>query len=125
MRLNLNILKNCKNILQKAQSQQKVTYQDVSKYPSVSRDLALVLDKNISFDQLKKVAFSLNINLLKHIDLFDIYENENQLGADKKSYALSFKFESLDHLMTSEEIEKVMEHLIKAFESKVGAIIRR
>jgi len=87
--------------------------------------LALILDKNISFDQLKKVAFSLNINLLKHIDLFDIYENENQLGADKKSYALSFIFESLDHLMTSEEIEKVMEVLIKAFESKVGAIIRR
>ncbi|MBL0235260.1 MAG: phenylalanine--tRNA ligase subunit beta [Saprospiraceae bacterium] len=113
------------DVLQITQSQQKVTYKDVSKYPSVSRDLALILDKNISFDQLKKEAFSLNINLLKHIDLFDIYENENQLGADKKSYALSFIFESLDHLMTSEEIEKVMERLIKAFESKVGAIIRR
>ena len=113
------------DVLQITQSQQKVTYKDVSKYPSVSRDLALILDKNISFDQLKKEAFSLNINLLKQIDLFDIYENENQLGADKKSYALSFIFESLDHLMTSEEIEKVMERLIKAFESKVGAIIRR
>lgn len=113
------------DVLQITQSQQKVTYKDVSKYPSVSRDLALILDKNISFDQLKKVAFSLNIKLLKHIDLFDIYENENQLGVDKKSYALSFIFESLDHLMTSEEIEKVMEHLIKAFESNVGAIIRR
>jgi phenylalanyl-tRNA synthetase beta chain len=104
----------------------KVTaFKEFSKFPQIKRDLALVLDKNIYFETLKSIALKQTGDLLKDIQLFDIYENPEHLGSGKKSYALSFTFENLDRQMSSEEMEKLMNGLIKVYESEVGAIVRK
>lgn len=100
-------------------------FKEFSKFPQIKRDLALVLDKQIHFETLKSIAIRQTGDLLKDIQLFDIYENPEQLGSDKKSYALSFTFENLDRQMSSDEMEKLIHGLIKVYESEVGAIVRK
>ena len=112
-----NILKALKNA--------KVGYEEISKYPSVRRDLALVLDSSVKFGDIALVAQKAAKKLLKDINLFDVFEDETKLGAGKKSYAVSFVFEDKEKTLNDKEIEKVMEELIKTYESKLGALIRR
>jgi phenylalanyl-tRNA synthetase beta chain len=109
----------------KALKNAKVGYEEVSKYPSVRRDLALVLDKSVKFGDIAQLAQKSAKKLLKDINLFDVFEDETKLGAGKKSYAVSFIFEDKEKTMQDKEIEKVMEELIKTYEAKLGAVIRR
>ena len=102
----------------------KDTTQPISKYPIVSRDLAIVLDETVTFDQLSQLAHKQAKSLLKEVTLFDIYRNKQQLGANKKSYALNFVFEHMDHTLTDQEIDKAMKSITTAFESSLGASIR-
>ncbi len=101
----------------------KIKYQDIPKYPEVRRDLSLLLDKNISFDQLYAIARSSEKNLLKEIQLFDVYEGKN-LPDGKKSYALSFIIQDTTKTLTDEQIDKIMSKLQQHFEKEVGAVLR-
>ena len=100
-----------------------VTYSELPKYPWVRRDLALLLDKSVKFEQIRELAFRTERNILHNVDLFDVYESEN-LGNNKKSYAVSFIL--LDNLktLTDKSIEKTMNSLANALEKELGAKIR-
>jgi len=100
-----------------------ISYIELPKYPSVRRDLAILLDKSIRFARIKELAFSIEKNLLKEVGLFDVYESDN-LGANKKSYAVSFILRDDFKTMTDKNIEKVMNNLIRAFEAELEAKIR-
>jgi len=101
----------------------KVTYKEVPKFPAVQRDLAIVLDKNVSYDQVQQVTDQQKIDSLKSFGLFDVFESE-KLGMDKKSYALNYTFQLQDRTLTDAEIEQVMQQLISAYKNKLQAQIR-
>ncbi|NOT35864.1 MAG: phenylalanine--tRNA ligase subunit beta [Saprospiraceae bacterium] len=103
----------------------KIVYKEVSKFPSSRRDLAIVLDNSISYNEIETVIRKSASQNLKDISLFDIYKNAEQLGADKKSLALSFLFESDDHSLTSQELDQEIEKLIQQLETKLSAKVRR
>ncbi len=93
------------------------------KYPWVRRDLALLLDRRIRFSQIRDLAFKTEKNILQDISLFDVYESDS-LGTNKKSYAVSFTLRDDLKTLTDKNIEKVMNNLIKTFESELKAQIR-
>jgi len=103
--------------------QHTISYSELPKYPSVRRDMALLVDKNISFDQIKNVAFQTEKDLLRQVGLFDVYESET-LGKNKKSYAISFILRDNKRTLTDKIIDKVMKKLVQAFEKETGAQIR-
>ncbi len=100
-----------------------VLYAEPAKFPAVKRDLALLIDKAITYAQLEKVAFDTERELLTEVSLFDVYEGD-KLPAGKKSYALSFTLLSPEATLTDKQIEGSMEKLQKAFEKELGASIR-
>jgi phenylalanyl-tRNA synthetase beta chain len=101
-----------------------IEYKDVPKFPSVRRDLALVLDKKVRFHEVEQLAYQYEKGLLKGVNLFDVYEGE-KLGAGKKSYAVSFTLQDENATLTDKQIEKIMEKLMKAYVEKLGAEIRQ
>ena len=98
-------------------------YQEVPKFPAVKRDLALLIDKTIQFEQLEQLAYQAEKNILKEVNLFDVYEGD-KLPADKKSYALSFILQDEQATLTDAQVEKIMEKLMKTYREKAGAEIR-
>jgi phenylalanyl-tRNA synthetase beta chain len=102
----------------------KLVIQEVPKFPEVRRDLSLVLDKTVRFDEIKKMVLSTEKKLIREIIAFDVYEGNN-IPADKKAYALGFTLLDENKTLTDEEIEKVMDKLMKAFEQNLGAVIRK
>lgn len=103
----------------------KVNIQEISKYPSTSRDLALVLDENVTFDQIEKIAQKADKKILKSVQLFDVFRSKEHLGDDKKSYAVNFVFENPDKTLNDKEVEKVMKNMTHQFENQLGALIRK
>lgn len=101
-----------------------ISLREVPKFPEVRRDLSLVIDKNITFDKVETLARQTVKALLKNVNLFDVYEGD-KLPADKKAYALSFALQDEQKTLTDTEIENVMNDLIKAYETKIGAVIRK
>mgnify|MGYP006141642177 CR=1 FL=1 len=101
----------------------KTAYQPIAKFPSVRRDLALLLDKSVAFKTLQSLANQCENQLLKEVNLFDVYEGDN-LPEGKKSYALSFILQDEHKTLTDKHIDKVMDKLMKAFQEKAGAEIR-
>lgn len=101
----------------------EVSYKEMSKYPEVKRDLALLLDKKIRFEQIKTLAFNTEKKLLKRISLFDVYEG-GKIEDDKKSYAVSFILQDTFKTLTDKQIDKIMNKFIKIFENELGAKIR-
>ena len=97
---------------------------DINKFPQSRRDLALVIDNGVKFEEIVKIAKATEKKILKKVDLFDVYINKEQLGADKKSYAVSFIFESIDKTLKDKEVDKVMQKCIQRFEQDLGATIR-
>jgi phenylalanyl-tRNA synthetase beta chain len=100
-----------------------ISFHELPKYPSVKRDLALLLDRGIKFGQIRDIAFRTEKNLLHDINLFDVYESDN-LGQNKKSYAVSFILRDELKTMTDKNIDKIMNNLIRAFEKELNAQIR-
>jgi phenylalanyl-tRNA synthetase beta chain len=100
-----------------------ISYRELPKYPSVRRDLAMLLDKGVKFGQIREIAYKTEKNVLQDIGLFDVYESES-LGPNKKSYAVSFILRDNLRTMTDKNIEKTMNNLIRAFENELGARIR-
>ena len=101
----------------------KVVYKEISKYPEVRRDLALLLDDKVSFADLYRVAFATEKSILKQINLFDVYQGD-KLAAGKKSYAVSFILQEENKTLTDKQIDKTMQKLQTAFEQSLGATLR-
>ncbi|MBQ4279762.1 MAG: phenylalanine--tRNA ligase subunit beta [Rikenellaceae bacterium] len=101
----------------------KVTAEELSKFPEVKRDLALLVDEGVSFGQLRSIAFSTEKKLLRSVSLFDVYEGD-KLPEGKKSYALSFVLEDKTQTLTDAVIDRTMNNLITQFERHVGATVR-
>ena len=85
----------------------QVKFKGIAKYPATRRDLALLIDKGISFSQIEKIASKVDKKILKAIDLFDVFEGD-QLPEGKKSYAVSFVFQDENKTLTDKEVDKVM-----------------
>jgi phenylalanyl-tRNA synthetase beta chain len=100
-----------------------IQFADIPKFPEVKRDLALLLDKNISFADIEKTAFETERKLLKKVNLFDVYEGKN-LEAGKKSYAVSFIIQDETKTLTDNQTDAIMKKLLSNFEQKLGAKLR-
>ncbi|MDP4206168.1 MAG: phenylalanine--tRNA ligase subunit beta, partial [Bacteroidota bacterium] len=100
-----------------------VTYSELPRFPEVRRDLALLLDHNVSFNQIKEVAFKTERKLLRQVDLFDVYEGKN-LPEGKKSYAVSYILRDDERTLEDKQIDKMMQRLIQAYDRELGAQIR-
>ncbi len=101
----------------------KIDYAEVPRFPAVQRDLALVLDKGVTYAQVQKTTDKLKLQPLQFYDLFDVFESD-KLGADKKSLALSFTFQLGDRTLTDAETEALMAQLTSAYTKELGAQIR-
>ena len=101
----------------------KITYAPVNKFPIVRRDLSLLVDNEITFEKLKKIAKKVDSSLLKDINLFDVFSGD-KLPKNKKSYALSFIFEDNTKTLTDFQIDKIMDKLMSEYQNSVGAEIR-
>ena len=101
----------------------KIKYSEVSKFPSVKRDLSLLIDKEVTFKELNAIAKQTETKILKSVNLFDVYEGD-KLPDGKKSYALSFILEDNTKTLTDQYIDKVMNKLISSYETKLGAEVR-
>lgn len=101
----------------------KVRYKEIAKYPEVRRDLALLLDDSITFADIYRVAFSAEKDLLKSLNLFDVYQGD-KLPQGKKSYAVSFTLQDNAKTLTDKQIDKTMQRLQTAFEQQLGAALR-
>ncbi|WP_341224651.1 phenylalanine--tRNA ligase subunit beta [uncultured Arcticibacterium sp.] len=102
----------------------KVTFSEISKFPDVRRDLSLVVDKAVSFTQIKDLAMKSDKKLLKEVNVFDVYEGD-KLGEGKKSYSVSFILRDTEKTLQDKVIDKTMSKLIYTFENQLGAEIRR
>lgn len=111
--------------LLKAVRKNKIEYQELNKFPAMRRDLALVIDNSVKFNDIVAIARKVGKKLIQDINLFDVYENEAQLGKGKRSYAVSFLFEDATKTLQDKEVDKVVNQLIEAYESQLGASIRR
>lgn len=109
--------------LMKAAKKNKVSYTEISKFPPVSRDLALLVDKNITFAQIEEIAFKTERKLLKKVELFDVYEGKN-LETGKKSYAVNFILQDETRTLADKQIEKIMSSLIRNYETQLQAKLR-
>ena len=113
---------NWKNLLQAIKSV-KVSYTELSKFPSVKRDLALLLDKSVQFADIERIAYESERKLLKAVELFDVYEGKN-LEPGKKSYAISFILQDEEKTLNDKQIDKIMSKLIASYEKQLGAKLR-
>lgn len=111
------------NELMKATKSAKVNFKELSKFPAVKRDLALLIDKNVQFAEIEKIAYETEKKLLKEVELFDVYEGKN-LEAGKKSYAVSFLLQDENATLNDKQIDKIMSKLIANLESKLNAKLR-
>ncbi len=93
------------------------------KYPEVKRDLSMVLEQSVTFDQIKNAAQKAEKKLLQDITLFDVYEGD-KIAAGKKSYAVSFTLRDDEKTLTDQQIEKIMENILRMIEKETGAQIR-
>ena len=109
--------------LMKAIRSVKISYKEISKFPAVKRDLALLLDKNVQFAEIEKIAYDTEKKLLKEVELFDVYEGKN-IEAGKKSYAVSFLLQDETQTLNDKMIDKIMSKLVKNLEDKLGAKLR-
>jgi phenylalanyl-tRNA synthetase beta chain len=95
----------------------------LSKFPAVKRDLALLLDAKIEFKEIYNLAFQSERNLLKEVDLFDVYEGD-KLPEGKKSYAVSFLIQDETQTLADKQIDKIMQKLQQTFEKNLQAVLR-
>lgn len=109
----------------KAASKVTIHTTDLAKYPYVRRDLALIVEKSVNFESIAGIAQKQAKKLLQSVDLFDVYENEEHVGAGKKSCAVSFVFQDPDKTLQVKEVDKLMQKLVKSYEHQLGALIRK
>ncbi len=105
-------------------TKERLLFQEISKFPEVRRDLSLVLDRKVTFKEVERVARANSHNLVKRINVFDVYEGE-PLGKNKKAYALSFFLQDQNRTLTDKIIDKTMNRLMHQFEQELHAEIRK
>ena len=111
------------NVLMKVIRKNKVEFSEISKYPAVSRDLALLLDENIEFRQIEEIARQTERKLLKSVELFDVYEGKN-LPAGKKSYAVNFILQDETKTLNDKQIDAIMQKLIQNLKKQLNCELR-
>ena len=111
------------HLLMKAIRSQKVSYHEISKFPAVSRDLALLVDEAVLFGDIEKAAYQTEKKLLKCVKLFDVYEGKN-LPAGKKSYAVNFILQDETKTLTDKQIDAIMQKLINQLTTQFKAELR-
>ena len=99
-------------------------YSPISKFPEVRRDLSLVIDRQVMFDDIRGIALKAGGKLLQRIQVFDVYQGD-KIDEGKKAYALSFYLQDTEKTLTDKVIDKTMERLMQSFENEVGALIRK
>ena len=109
--------------LMKAVRKNKVEYHEISKYPAVSRDLALLIDKSVEFSTIEQIAYQSEHKLLKKVELFDVYEGKN-LPAGKKSYAVNFILQDEQKTLNDKQIDAIMQKLIANLKKQLNAELR-
>ena len=109
--------------MMRAIKKNEVLYHDISKFPSVSRDLALLIDKSVEFEQIEQIARQTEKKLLKSVELFDVYEGKN-LPEGKKSYAVNFILQDETKTLNDKQIEAIMTKLINNLKQKLNAELR-
>lgn len=110
--------------LLKKSAKQGIIYREIPKFPEVKRDLALVLNKDVKFAQVKEIALKTEKKLLKNVTLFDVFEGE-KIGTDKKSYAVSFILQDESQTLKDKQIDKIMNKMMSSYEFQLGAQIRK
>jgi phenylalanyl-tRNA synthetase beta chain len=100
-----------------------VQFKEVSKFPEVRRDLSLVVEKQVTFEEIRQLAFKTEKQLLRNVNIFDVYEGANLEG--KKSYSISFTLQDDQQTLTDKTIDKTMQRLIANYERELGAVIRK
>jgi phenylalanyl-tRNA synthetase beta chain len=110
--------------LLKALPKKDVSVTELPRFPEVRRDLAMLVDKGVSFADLRGIAFATEHKMLKNVSLFDVYEGD-KLPEGKKSYALGFVLQDESQTLTDQIIDRIMGNLIRQFEEKAGAVIRQ
>ena len=113
---------NWDNVL-KVGGKSKVKITNLPKFPAVRRDFALLLDEKVTFNEIHRLAFQAEKNLLKEVDLFDVYQGD-KLDAGKKSYAVSFLIQDENKTLNDKQIDKIMSKLQQTFEKNLGASLR-
>ncbi|MDR3219475.1 MAG: phenylalanine--tRNA ligase subunit beta [Dysgonamonadaceae bacterium] len=111
------------NLLMKENKNNSVRYSEIAKFPAVRRDLALLVDKHVSFGEIEKIACQTDKKLLKEVSLFDVYEGKN-LPEGKKSYAVSFTLQDEEKTLNDKQIESIMLRIQKSLEDKLNAQLR-
>ena len=102
----------------------KPTYfKDLPKFPSIKRDFALLLNKEITFAEIEEISLKTERKILKSVELFDVYEGKN-LPAGKKSYGVSFNFQDKNRTLTDKQVDKIMKKLEKNFVENFNAELR-
>jgi phenylalanyl-tRNA synthetase beta chain len=102
----------------------KIEFAPISKYPEVHRDISMILNKNIAYENVERLTKGLNISKLVNINLFDIFESE-KLGMDKRSLAITFTFSDREKTLTDKEIDAMINTIIVSYEKELGAEIRK
>lgn len=110
--------------LVEAVKKHKIKFKEISKFPAVSRDLAVILDENVEFEAIKNKVSLHAGSLLKDLDLFDVFKSEEKIGKGKKSYALNFQLQDQAKTLTDREIDNTMNKIIKTLEKDFDATIR-
>ncbi|MCL2597920.1 MAG: phenylalanine--tRNA ligase subunit beta [Paludibacter sp.] len=111
------------NNLCKIFAETKIKVHDLPKYPAVTRDLALLVEKSVKFADIEQIAYETERKLLKKVTLFDVFEGKN-LEENKKSYAVSFILQDEDKTLNDKQIDAIMQKLQTAFETQLGAKLR-
>ena len=109
--------------LMKAVRKNEVLFTEISKQPAVSRDLALLIDKNVEFEKIEQIARQTEKKLLKSVELFDVYEGKN-LPAGKKSYAVNFILQDTEKTLNDKQIDSIMQKLIANLKKQLNAELR-
>jgi len=110
--------------LLKARGDHSIRHAELPRFPEVRRDLALIVDKSLTYDRIRELAFRQENRLLKRVDLFDVYEGE-QVGAGRKSYAVSFILQDTESTLTDEKIDRIVNRLMETYVKELGAQIRK
>ena len=110
-------------LLMKKTKKHSVSFTEISKFPAVSRDLALLVDKSVEFARIEQIAFAADRKFLKKVTLFDVYEGKN-LEAGKKSYAVNFLLQDDTKTMNDKQTDAVMAKIIASLEKQLGAKLR-
>jgi len=102
----------------------RIAYREIPRYPAIRRDLSMILDRHITWEEVRKIGRDYGKNILKNITLFDVYEDE-KIGKGKKSYAVAYIFQDNERTLNDKEVDRIMSRMIKAYETGLNAEIRK